>query len=131
MKDGLVTLLGLVMVAYVLYLGVVTIAFLPLAGGFFYGHIGAYYVSLILISAAALTFNFLQRRELVAGLALTVLLIAVCYWWFAEYGGPWAWSIFYWSALPAMVFAACGVVSWLLGRHASNQPEPQPETDEG
>lgn len=128
MRDGLVTFLGLVMVAYVLYLGLVTIAFLPLAGGFFYGHIGAYYVSLIVVATAAVALSFFEKRGLAGLLGVTLLLIVLSYWWTYGYRGPWAWSIFLWNTLPSLAFAACGVANWVICR-SSTQPESGDSAD--
>jgi hypothetical protein len=123
MRDGLVAFLGLVMVAYVLFLGV-AIAFLPLAGGFFYGHIGAIYVALIFIASAAVAFSFFEKRGVAGLLALIQLLIVLFYYgWLNRYRGPGAWSVFFWNALPSLVFAACGVANWVLARATPNQPD--------
>lgn len=117
-RDGLVTFLGLVMVAYVLFLGV-SIPFLALAGGFFYGHIGALYVSLIFIAIAAIAFSFFEKRDLAALLAVILLLIVFMYWCLDGYRGPWVWSIFFWNTLPSLVFAGRGVANWLISRSST------------
>lgn len=121
MKEGLVVFFGLVMVAYLLFLGVAA-AFLPLAGGFFYGHIGAYYVSLILIAVAAIALSFFEKRGL-AGLLGVVELLIVISFWCVGFRGFWDWSNFCWNVLPALVFAACAVANWILCRTAPAQPE--------
>lgn len=129
MKDGLVVFLGLVMVAYVLFTALVTFVFLPLAGGFFYGHIGAYYLSLILIATLAVAFSFFEKRGAAGLLAVILLLTVLFYWWRNGYTGPWDWSIFFWNTFPAFVFAGCAIANWVIRRSAPNEPEVSDSAD--
>lgn len=129
MKDGLVTLLGLVMVAYLFFLALVTFAFLPLAGGFFYGHIGDYYVSLILVAAASVAFSFFEKRGVACLLALVLLFAVLLYWHFAGHPGPWSKSIFLWTVLPALAFAGCAIANWLICRSSLNSSPAKTRTE--
>ena len=68
------------MVAYVLYRVFFTFVLGPLAGVFFYGHIGAYFASLTLVAVAALTCSFFEKRFATFLLSACVGLAAICFW---------------------------------------------------
>lgn len=85
-----------------------------MSGGFFYGHIGAFYVSLILISGAAVALTFFEKRAAAGLLAVIVLLIVLLYWWLNGYRGTGAWIVFFWNTLPSWMFAGCGVANWII-----------------
>ncbi len=77
MKEVAAGFLNLVMVAYVFYRALTTFVFLPLAGGFFYGHSGLYFVLLILISIGALVCSFFEKRFASCMLSMLVGLAAM------------------------------------------------------
>ena len=124
MRDGIVTFLDMLMLVYVLYRALATFVFLPLAGGFFFGHTGIYFVSLILIAAGAVVCCFFEKRTASCVLAGLVGLAAVSFWCFGVLRNQayLNWSYFGWSVVPELLFAAAGVAGWMIRRADSTEP---------
>jgi lysylphosphatidylglycerol synthetase-like protein (DUF2156 family) len=116
MREIAAGFLNLVMVAYVFYRALGTFVFLPLAGGFFYGHIGLYFVLLILTSIGALVCSFFEKRFAACILSILVGLAAILFWVLVvtRNRAYLEWNYFCWSVAPELVFAVCGFANWAI-----------------
>jgi hypothetical protein len=131
MSDSILVVLDLTMVAYVFYRALLTFVFLPLAGGFFYGHIGLLWVLLILASVGALVCSFFEKRLASCMLSALVGLAAISFWCFAVFRNRAYFSegYFCWSVLPELLFAVCGITSWMIRRVAPRESQPKEVAD--
>ena len=117
MKELAVNCLDLLMVGYVGYRMFITAIFLPLAGGFFYGHMGLYFVLLIFVAGGSLVFGFFDRRGWACVLAAVVGLAAISYWCSICLAFKRTiWEGFYGPVAPDLLFSACGAANWFISR---------------
>ena len=123
MRDGVVVFLDLLMVAYIFFRALTTFIFLPLAGGFFYGRSGLYFVALILVAIGALVCCFFEKRFASFMLSTLVGLAAISFWVLvvARNHAYLVLNYFCWTVAPELVFAACGFTSWMIRRAESTE----------
>jgi hypothetical protein len=116
MRNILVALTSVIMVAYVLYRSFATLVILPLTESLF-NKDGFRFLLLILLAAGATALSFTRRKGIAASIAAVVGLLALGLWCRVIFVAPvWTWSDFIWFVLPEVCFSLAVLTNWLVQR---------------
>jgi hypothetical protein len=112
MRNTLVALSCVIMVAYVLYRGFTTVVFLPFVTSFD-SWIGILSILLILLAAGAIVLTIVGRNGMAALLSTSVGAVALGSWLFIIFtSSVWTRTYFIWSVLPEVCFSLAGILNW-------------------
>ena len=109
MRNILIALTCVTMIAYVLYRSFTTLVILPFvtSRNSFNGVLS---LLLVLLAAGAIVLSFTRRKAMAASLATIVGAVALGSWFFVICTAPvWTRSYFVWFVVPEVLFA-CGVL---------------------
>jgi hypothetical protein len=122
MRNILIAVTCVIMIAYVLYRSFTTLVILPFVTSrdSFTGVLSSL---LVFLAAGAIVLSFTRRKALAASLATIVGAVALGSWFFVICTAPvWTRSYFVWFVVPEVCFSLAGFFNWLVQRPRSVGP---------